>query len=179
MERGDRVYLRRRTSGEKSFNIQTKQQSQKLDCLKIGPYEIEERLPGDNYKLKLPERMKIHPVFHISLLAKTKNPVSMEDEILDEYEVEEIPNKRTVNGVTEYYIKWKGYGKQDSTWEPTAHLNCPDVIANFESKNQRLFQEQRQRASPVGPSTHADAQARDQFRNARRSRGSKMDRERK
>jgi hypothetical protein len=54
LKEGDKVYLRRRTSGEKSFNIKTGRTSQKLDCLKIGPYLIEQKLPNDNYKLTLP-----------------------------------------------------------------------------------------------------------------------------
>jgi hypothetical protein len=48
LERGDKVYVRRRTAGEKNFNIKTKRPSQKLDCLRIGPYEVEAKLPRDN-----------------------------------------------------------------------------------------------------------------------------------
>src|SRR5882762_10729960 len=66
----DRVYIRRRTSGEKSYNIKTKRESQKLDCVRIGPYLVEAKLDNENYKIALPQRMSIHPVFHISLLSK-------------------------------------------------------------------------------------------------------------
>ena len=89
LREGDRVYLRRRTIGEKDFNIKTKRISQKLDCVKIGPYRVKRKLDNDNYELDLPERMRIHPIFHISLLSKTDNPVSDHDEgIINEYEVE-------------------------------------------------------------------------------------------
>lgn len=138
-QKGERVYLRRRTMGETQYNIKTKRPSQKLDSVKIGPYEIEAKLERDNYRLKLPERMKIHPIFHISLLTKTKNPTNDQDEILEEYEVSEILDKRKRNGLTEYLVKWEGYDSEDNTWEPTSNLNCPDVVRRYESqaKNER------------------------------------------
>jgi len=62
-----------------------------LDCVKIGPYRIEKELPHDNYKVTLPQRMRIHPVFHVSLLSLTKNPETQKDESAhEEYEVEHI-----------------------------------------------------------------------------------------
>jgi hypothetical protein len=141
LKEGDKVYLRRRTSGEKSFNIKTGRTSQKLDCLKIGPYLIEQKLPNDNYKLTLPERMRLHPIFHISLLVKTNNPISDKDEnVIDEYEVEEILRKRVRNGMTEYLVKWKGYNDADNTWEPTGNLHCPDRVAEFTQKQEKRNQ---------------------------------------
>ena len=48
--------------------------------------------------------MKIHPVFNISLLDKTKNPETTENIEIDdeEYEVESILKKRIQNGHIEY-----------------------------------------------------------------------------
>ena len=60
-KRGDKVYLLRK-------NIKTKRPSEKLDFKKIGPFEVEEVISATNYRLSLPDTMKIHPVFHISLL---------------------------------------------------------------------------------------------------------------
>jgi len=71
-----------------------------LDCVKIGPYRIEAKLTNDNYRISLPPRMRIHPVFHISLLNKTDNPISTKGEdIVNEYEVEEIVDKRRRKGI--------------------------------------------------------------------------------
>ena len=49
----------------------------------------------DNYKLKLPNRMRIHPIFLVSLLNKTKNPETCEEieTMDDEYEVERVIGK--------------------------------------------------------------------------------------
>jgi hypothetical protein len=130
---GERVYLRRRTSGEKPFNIKTGRRSQKLDSIKIGPYRIQERMDNDNYRLALPPRMRIHPVFHISLLSLTKNPeTETEIEIEDEYEVERILDKRERNETTEYLVKWKDYPNEENTWEPTTHLQCPDRVQEYQ-----------------------------------------------
>lgn len=102
----------------------------------MGPFKVEERLRNDNYRLKLPSSMRIHPIFHVSLLKPTVNeetseaPVAMDDS----YEVEKVLGKRTRKGKTEYLIKWTGYDDQANTWEPTAHLNCPERIREF---NQR------------------------------------------
>jgi len=129
----DRVYIRRRTSGDKNYNIKTKREKQKLDCVRIGPYPVEAKLANDNFRITLPPRMRIHPIFHISLLSKTDNPTSATGEnIIGEYEVERILAKRNKQGKTEYLIQWKDYGSEDNTWEPTENLHCPDMIREFQ-----------------------------------------------
>jgi hypothetical protein len=136
LNKGDRVYLRRRTSGQKRFNVRTERESTKLDHLQLGPFEIKRKLAFDNYELRLPTRMRIHPIFHISLLIPTQNPTTTENYDVTEgtYEVDRIMDKRTHKGKTEYKIHWKGYHSSDDTWEPTENLSCPNKVKEFNKR---------------------------------------------
>jgi hypothetical protein len=123
--------------GRKDFNIKSKRPSNKLDAVKYGPFRIEKKLANDNYRLTLPARMRVYPVFHISLLEPTLNPENAKDEatdIDDEFEVEKILNRRTVKGQIQYFVRWKGYSPENDSWEPVRHLNCPDKIREFQQE---------------------------------------------
>lgn len=51
----------------------------------------------------------------------------------EEYEVETIVNKRLRKGKAEYLVKWKGWeDPDDNTWEPVAHLDCKELIDEYE-----------------------------------------------
>jgi hypothetical protein len=58
---GDHVWLLRR-------NIQTTRPSSKLDFQRLGPFPIVKQINNVSFRLALPSSMKIHPVFHVSLL---------------------------------------------------------------------------------------------------------------
>ena len=58
----------------------------------------------------------------------------MSDE--EEYEVEKVVGKRTRKGKLEYLVKWKGWDNpDDNTWEPIAHLDCRELIDEYEAAN--------------------------------------------
>ena len=52
----------------------------------------------------------------------------------EECEIEEILDKRVVNGKEKYKVKWKGFPIEDSTWEPIEHFrgDYAALIEDFE-----------------------------------------------
>jgi hypothetical protein len=146
LEKGERVYLLRRTMGNKNFNIPSKKPSNKLDAIKYGPFTIKKKLANDNYELQLPSRMKIHPIFHISLLEPTASQHENYDEAdEEEHEVERIVRRKVEKGRILYLVKWKGYSEEHNSWEPVRHLNCPEKIREY---HQRVGQRGPNRRNP-------------------------------
>ena len=98
LELGDRVWLAAK-------NIQTQRPSKKLDHKRLGPFEVLEKISDAAYRLKLPDSMKIHNVFHVGLLSKSRvdpdrhfeqpPPVVVESGE-EEYEVEAIIDSKRI-----------------------------------------------------------------------------------
>eukprot|EP00029_Vermamoeba_vermiformis_P004421 TRINITY_DN14960_c0_g1_i1.p1 TRINITY_DN14960_c0_g1~~TRINITY_DN14960_c0_g1_i1.p1 ORF type:complete len:215 (+),score=47.09 TRINITY_DN14960_c0_g1_i1:713-1357(+) len=59
----------------------------------------------------------------------------------EEYVVEAIAGKRKHKGSVQYLIKWEGYGDEFNTWEDEDRLNCPDLLAEYENKEDRKRKE--------------------------------------
>jgi len=118
-------------------NIHTERPSKKLDWKRIGPYSIVERIGTQAYRLQLPQSLKVHPVFHVSLLEPYKPntivgrlqepppPVISKEDI--EYEVEEILDSKFIRKSLFYLVKWKGYPISDNSWEPLPVISKEDI----------------------------------------------------
>lgn len=51
----------------------------------------------------------------------------------EEYEVEQILERRVEAGRVLYRVKWTGYSEEESTWEPVGNLGgCQDLLDAFE-----------------------------------------------
>jgi transposase InsO family protein len=132
---GDQVWL----DGK---NLRLQHPKVKLAPKRFGPFKIKDALGPVTYRLKLPSKWKIHPVFHLSLLMPYKEtpqhgpnflkPPPEEIEGTPEYEVESIVQSRVHRGHLQYLVKWKGYPEADNTWEPTGHLkHAQEAINSF------------------------------------------------
>ncbi|SPC65051.1 related to Gag-pol polyprotein [Ustilago sp. UG-2017b] len=132
---GDMVYINCR-------NWKTRQPTPKLDTRFTGPYPVQERVGRRAYRITLPANLRVHDVFHVSMLEpartsslaqRAEQPTipSLPDEDLD-FEVEALIDKRSHLGVIEYKVLWRGYSEEAASWEPVSNLNCPDLIQEYE-----------------------------------------------
>ncbi|KAH8153128.1 uncharacterized protein LAJ45_02715 [Morchella importuna] len=96
--------------------------------------------------------MKIHPVFHVSLLSPEAGnplpgqqlspppPVEIEGE--EEWEVEEILDSRKRKGKFEYLVWYVGY--DDASWQPLSDLkHSPDIVRQFHERYPRKLKPTR------------------------------------
>jgi RNase H-like domain found in reverse transcriptase/Reverse transcriptase (RNA-dependent DNA polymerase)/Integrase zinc binding domain/Chromo (CHRromatin Organisation MOdifier) domain/Retroviral aspartyl protease len=144
---GDSVWLNTR-------NISTTRPCKKLDYRKIGPFTIIEKINEVAFKLDLPTRFLIHPVFHISLLEKfipsTLDGRNIDDDIMAleiegsfEYEIEAIVDTFVRRNIRYFVVKWRGYSETETSPEPLSNLsNCLDVVEQFKLLNPHLFKRQ-------------------------------------
>lgn len=139
---GDQVLL---NSNHINLASQALRPSKKLQHRFIGPYQITAKVSPVAYKLELPSDLRIHPVFHVSLLRHYQDPTKIEHRTIgtppppaitiedhQEYEVERILDQRTRFHRKEFLVKWVGYPDYDATWEPESNLkNASDHLQEF------------------------------------------------
>ncbi|XP_023174436.2 heterochromatin protein 1 [Drosophila hydei] len=58
-----------------------------------------------------------------------------DENVTTEFEVEAIVGHKSKRGESFFLVRWKGYGKDDDSWEPEAELNCDDLIEEYRKKN--------------------------------------------
>src|SRR5271170_25086 len=94
--------------------------------------------------------MKIHSVFHISLLEPyhpstipdriqpLPQPIVVESESESEYEVAEVLDSKYLRKRLFYLVKWKGYDPSNNSWEPGSFVkNEPYLVTAFHVKYPR------------------------------------------
>ena len=118
----------------------------KLSNRYIGPFKIVDVVSPTAYKLQLPDTMKIHPVFHVSLLKAynsggnndhEQKVIEIVDESKREYEVDKLLGKRFgKDSQMEYLVLWKGYPDTESTWENYETVKDLKALDEFEQITQ-------------------------------------------
>jgi hypothetical protein len=152
-EVGDSVYL----DSENIKSLSTPgNPANKLQPRFLGPFKILERLGPLNYKLDLPPKSRIHPVFHVSKLRKhvPRDPEQFvnqdQEETIQEplipdnpayyqaeYEVEKIvKHSKSTDGSLIFLVKWVGYPHSENTWQTADDLsNAQDLLDQYLSKH--------------------------------------------
>ena len=140
-KKGDKVLL-------ESTNLKLSYPYRKLAPKWEGPFTITEVLGPVTFKLGLPKKWKIHPVFHAALLTPYRTtkehgpdiprppPDIVEGE--PEHEVEAIINHRRTgrNKRLQYLVSWKGWESFENSWEPASNLkNAPKILKAYKKKH--------------------------------------------
>ncbi|RVW71431.1 hypothetical protein CK203_057585 [Vitis vinifera] len=116
-----------------------------------GHFPILGKVGKVSYRVELPLRLKIHPVFHVSYLkpyhgdkddpsrglskrAPTAVVTSYDKEV-EHIIVDRIIRRRGVPPAMEYLVKWKGLPESEASWEPA------DALWQFQEQIERKLLE--------------------------------------
>ena len=143
----------------KGYNIpSTAHITKKLTQQYVGPFQVLQKIGRLAYRLSIPDKWPIHPVFTIAQLEPCPPPssdpfqrprpdhpdcvqVDGDIDIYKSWELERLLNKRQVRVgrsatlVTQYLARWKGYGPDDDEWLSEKKLeNAKDLIDDYERR---------------------------------------------
>ncbi len=122
--------------------------SHKLLGLYVGPFKMLEKKLSDTYKLKLPENLRIHPTFHVSLLKPVACDASRPNRKHNsrpppdlvhnepEFEVEAVLKSKQLRGrKRKYLVKWKGYHPIEASWVNESNMeHAQEAIKEFHTR---------------------------------------------
>lgn len=128
-----------------SKNMRLRSPCVKLAPKFVGPFRILDRVGSLAYRLCLPAKYdRLHDVFPVNLLEPWHHrdgdePLPMPDLADDdEWEVEELRNKRRIDGEEVFLVKWLGWLSEYNQWVSRQDLkNAPRLLAKFERDHSR------------------------------------------
>ena len=112
----------------------------------FGPFQVLHPVGKQAYKLELPEKWRIHDVFHVSLLEQDTTKKRWEFLVPEfkpcdnkKYEIEAIRDNAVYAKEADghlprlyYLIAWKSYPEEKNTWEPfSAIIHLRKMVSTF------------------------------------------------
>uniref|UniRef100_A0A8C5PE09 Gypsy retrotransposon integrase-like protein 1 n=1 Tax=Leptobrachium leishanense TaxID=445787 RepID=A0A8C5PE09_9ANUR len=115
--------------------------TKKLGPTYIGPFPISAIISPTAIRLQLPDNLRLHPVFHVSLLklwtapsAPSQLTIPLPPLQVDgdpEFEIHRILDSRYQRRQLQYLIHWKGYGPEERSWEPARNVHASRLLLRF------------------------------------------------
>jgi hypothetical protein len=131
-------------------NIQTRRPSHKLDHKNHGPFQVEKIISPLAVKLSLPQKWKLHDVFHVSLVepyrrSEHREPLNTAkvlreaDDIKqsEEYHVEEVITSSKKGQRVHYLVKWLDYADRKDWTEETSYNFSADGLEKLREFHRR------------------------------------------
>jgi hypothetical protein len=121
----------------------------------LGPYPIKRVISHVAYELQLPRTLKIHPVFHVSLLKQyVEDPINtvpappepiINEEGYEEFHVQEVLKHRIrlVKGSAklEFLVRWTGYDPEYDEWRPLDEVDETVAYDDYATEMRRQLGE--------------------------------------
>uniref|UniRef100_A0A8C6MBY8 Gypsy retrotransposon integrase-like protein 1 n=1 Tax=Nothobranchius furzeri TaxID=105023 RepID=A0A8C6MBY8_NOTFU len=126
-----------------SRDIKLRDCNRKFSPRFLGPFPVAEVLGPVSVRLDLPPSMKVHPVFHVSLLKPVASsplcppvapppPVRLADGGLC-YRVHRILDVRPRGRGRQFLVDWEGYSPEHRQWIPGSWIEDVSLIRDFEA----------------------------------------------
>ena len=100
----------------------------------VGPYYVVKRLHHGAYILRDEVGEQLDRAVTLDQLKVLKRFPRKYTSLSDDetrFYVERIEDERDRDGRTEYFVKWKGYTRNDNTWETVDAFDDPETIAQW------------------------------------------------
>ena len=127
------------------------QPSKKFKSRFIGPYKVIKKISSQAYELSLPSSMKVHPVFHISLLKEfysSPSNIPLVDNIPaandlihgdDHFHVQSLLDHKIAHHPSTYHkgpallflVHWENYDSSHDSWEPYISIKRTDAFEEY------------------------------------------------